>query len=157
MKKLLTDKRGGMYIFMLLFLLFVVFAMIIGTEVARVYDIKQNLDDDIYRSANRAIKTAMYEEWRIDGVSKFNESTARSYFYQYLKEDLGLTSSLKKIENGLEVYQLVIDDLIVDGENARMTVKATAYADPLYLAKIYGQKWVIPIERKSRNIRSDFY
>lgn len=128
--------------------------MIIGSEVMRVHDLKEHLEDEIYRASNLAIKTAMYDSYRIDSISKFDEQIAVEYFYSYLEKDLDLSSSMEKFQdNGDLAYKLTISDVSVNGDTVRMNVKAIAYAPTLF--HLWDSQWEIPIDILSRNMRTD--
>lgn len=153
-RKLVKEQSGSLYILTLIFLFLIVFTMLIFTEVLRVHDLKEHLDDEIYRASNLAIKTAMLDSYRIDSRSKFDEQVAIDYFYSYLKKDLELNSKGEQYQsNGDLVYNLVINEIYVNGDTVRMNIKATAYAKPLF--NLWDNKWVIPLDILSRNIRTD--
>lgn len=154
LKKSSHDQRGSMFIGVILLVGLIVSLALIVSEVLRVYDLHEHLNDEIYRASNLAIKTAMHDSYRIDGVSKFDEKIAVDYFYSYLENDLKLNASSEKLEDDGDVaYKLVINSVEVNGDTVRMKVKATAYASPLF--NLWNNKWEIPLEIVSRNIRTD--
>lgn len=153
-RQIAKDERGSLYIFILIFLFLIICVMLITSEVMRVHDLKEHLDDEIYRASNLAIKTAMYDNYRIDSTSKFDEQVAVAYFKDYLKKDLGLNESYEKsADNGETAYKLVINSIDVNGDTVRMNVKATAYSKAMF--NLWDQEWEIPIDILSRNIRTD--
>ncbi|QIB69774.1 hypothetical protein Ami103574_10780 [Aminipila butyrica] len=152
--KLVKDEGGTLYILILVFLFLIICVMLVTSEVLRVHDLKAHLDDEIYRAANLSIKTAMYDSYRIDSTSKFDETVAVEYFYTYLKEDLHLNGSFEKLnDNGEIEYTLVINKVSVNGDTVRMNVRATAFSPTLF--HLWEQKWEIPIDVLSKNIRTD--
>lgn len=152
--KLCRDEKGSSYLLILAFTFLILIFFIVGMEVSRVHDIREHIYDEMYRASNLAIKKAMYDSYRIDSSSKFDETIAKNSFEEYLLEDLNLTSSYEKLdEDGNEVYSLKIDDIKLDGDNARMEVKATVYAKPSF--NLWSSNWEIPLNIKSRNIRTD--
>lgn len=153
MKKFIQDSCGAMHITTLLICVIVAVVALGATEVFRVQGIHEHLQDELYRASNVAIKAAMYDSYRIDGVSRFDESKAVEAFYDYLYNDLGLNSSIEKWEQGELVYRLKISDIKVNGQTTRMTIDGVAYADTSF--NLINQKWEVPVAVTSRNMRVD--
>lgn len=153
MKKFINDSRGAMHITTILLCVLVALIALGTTEVFRVQGIHEHLQDELYRASNVAIKAAMYDSYRIDGVSKFDESKAVEAFYDYLYNELGLNSSFEKWEQGQLVYRLEISDIKVNGQTTRMTIEGVTYADTSF--NLINQKWQVPVEVTSRNMRVD--
>lgn len=152
-KALISDDRGELNILGAIFLAMLFIAMLVVHEVMVLHDLKEHLDDEIYRSANLAIKTAMYDSYRIDSTSKYNEEVAEAAFYKYLKENLVLDGNLCRYdEKGKLKYKVVLEKVVIDGESVRMRIKGRAYTDSTW--NIFDQ-WQIPFDILSRNMRTD--
>lgn len=153
MKKLLNCKKGSMHIALIFIVIFLLGAALIGIEIFRINGINQHLNDELYRATNLAVKTAMYDSWRQDHISKFDNAIAYEAFYDYLYNELKLNRNLEKYENGEEIYNLTINEMNIDGENVRMNVKATATAKSIF--NFWSENWIVPIDVTSRNMRVD--
>lgn len=153
MKKLLKSKNGSMHVMVIFITIFLLGGAMIGVEFFRIQSINQHLNDELYRAANLAVKTAMYDSWRQDHISKFDDDLARDAFYDYLYGDLQLDSNLEKYENGESVYSVKINEMNIDGENVRMNVKANVTVETLF--NLWGDQWSVPIDVTSRNMRVD--
>lgn len=149
-KNITKDEKGSLHIALLFVAIFIIAVALLVVEYFRVMGIHQHLDDELYRASNIAVKQAMYDSYMWDEKGKIDETIAIDAFYDYLVNDLGLNSNLEKFENQELVYTLVIKDMRVDSDKARMYVTATAYASPAF--KMWDEKWEIPIKVMSRNI-----
>ena len=151
MKKLIRDKRGDMYIIVALSCVLLIMAVMILSEVLRVYDIRQHLHDELYRASNIAVKTAMIDSFMWDVEGRMDESAAVAAFNGYLHSDLGLNGALEMVRDGEVVYRLNIIEIRPNGSAAALEVDAVAFAD-LAFFRFLGQQWEIPIRVVSRNI-----
>lgn len=149
----MQDHRGSMQLSLIILLGIIVGIGGVVTEVLRVHGIQEHLSDELYRASNLAIKTAMYDSWRIDHISRFDEDTAMDAFYDYLQNELKLTANNEKIVDGKVQYKLVVNNISVNGVAVRMHVEATAYSTPIF--RFLDFQWELPINVTSRNMRVD--
>lgn len=151
MKKLIKDNRGDMYAVVALSCVFLIMVVMILSEVIRVFDIREHLNDELYRAANISVKTAMLDSFMWDREGRMDETVAVNSFNDYLRNDLGLNARLEMVRGGEVIYELKIIDMRPDGDNARLEVDAIAFADMQFF-RFLGQRWQIPIKVVSRNI-----
>lgn len=154
-QNLLTDRRGELIFGVLGFFALLLLLTIIFGEIFKANSMYDQLDDQLNRGVNLAVKTAMYDSYRQDKKNKMDVDVAKREFYNYLHNDMKLNNALEKLSAGQEpyAYKLIIKDQDVKvDDNARMTVKATAYVPIMGMASM---QWELPITVKSRNMRVD--
>lgn len=137
---------------MFFIIFFVVGSTLFLSERLNINGINDHLNNELNRAANLAIKEAMYDSERMDSISKFDEKVAYKAFYDYLYDDLQLDRSLRKYSGEKLAYTVVIGDLHIDGNTARLYLKATAYVPSMFG---FGMDWQLPIDVRSRNMRVD--
>jgi len=151
MKNLIADKRGAMYIIVALSCVFLIMIAMLLSEALRVFDIRQHLQDELYRASNVAVKTAMLDSFMWDAQGRMDEGLAVTAFNDYIRNDLGLNAAYEMWRGGELIYTLVILDIRPDNAAAQIEVDAIAFADLCYF-RFLGQKWEVPINVRSRNI-----
>lgn len=128
------------------------------SDFLRVYTLQENISDELYRGANLAIKTAMYDSHRQSGVSKYDVDLAEDAFYSYLYDDMGLNRSFekKKADGGVEYSLSDLEIVMVSGgagSTPRLSVEAVIHTTPVYFGQFFDYEF--PVKVKSRNMRVD--
>lgn len=154
MKDLLKSKKGDMAITVIAMVFIVMGIGMIITEYLKVNGINDHLETGLNRAVNLSIKEAMYDSFRQDYLNKLDTDVAKSKFYAYLHEDLALDSQLEKHQSGQTkyVYRIEIKSIEIDGENAKMKVKAVASVPCFFMGL---SDWQLPVNVGSRNMRVD--
>ncbi|WP_324824319.1 hypothetical protein [Sinanaerobacter sp. ZZT-01] len=154
MRNLCKDKRGDLLITTL-----AIFVLLLGmgtfvAEYLKVHGMHDHVETELNRAVNLSIKEAMYDSYRQDYLNKLDPDVAKDKFYRYLHEDLDLDSNFEKHQPGQKkyAYKVEIKDLEIDGENAKMKVKAVANVPCVFVGL---PDWQLPINVGSRNMRVD--
>lgn len=154
-KKLLCDKQGKMYVGVFLFLALVLFIAFLCAETMKLYDMQEYTKEQVYRSCNIAVKEAMLDSYRLDGESRISEDTVKANFYESLERDMGLNSNLEKYNDGKKIIEIVIEEINVDENNARMEVKGKIITGSVF--EFAKREIALPFKVKSKNMRLDNY
>jgi len=150
----LQEKKGGSTLMTMFFCIIVLGIGLFLSDYFRAFTLQENLSDELYRASNLAIKTAMYDSYRIDSVSKYDEDVCYDAFYDYLHDDMNLNSRLEKYADDGELeYRLTINHMELDGDGTRLAIRATIYTPPRYFSQWFTYEFSIRV--KSRNMRID--
>ena len=150
---LLNKKKcSGTILTMILVFFLITFIVTIG-EFYRIHLLQQEVEYQLQRSVNCAVEYSMDDSYRQDKIINLNVALAKSEFYKYLVEDVGLDSSHRKYEGGKLKYKLYFSSVGGASNPAVLMVKGRVEADSLF-AFLSG-KIKIPFEISSTNYRLD--
>lgn len=150
---LLNKKKcSGTILTMILVFFLITFIVTIG-EFYRIHLLQQEVEYQLQRSVNCAVEYSMGDSYRQDKIINLNVALAKSEFYKYLVEDVGLDSSHRKYEGGKLKYKLYFSSVSGTSNPAVLMVKGRVEADSLF-AFLSG-KIKIPFEISSTNYRLD--
>ena len=137
---------------MILVFFIITFAVTIG-EFYRIHLLQQDIEYQLQRSVNCAVEFAMGDSYRADKIINLDVTTAKSEFYTYLREDVGLDASHRKYNDGRLKYRLYFSQVDGTSNPAVLTVRGEAEADSLFTFLIGKIK--IPFNISSTNYRVD--
>ncbi len=143
---------GGIILTMIIVFVLVTLTVTVG-EFYRIHLIQQDIEYQLQRSVNCAVEYAMGDSYRQDKIVNLNVSQAKSEFYKYLIEDVGLDLKHRKYKNGKLTYRLYFTDVSGTSNPAVLSVKGRAEASSLFAFLTGGIK--IPFEISSTNYRID--
>lgn len=148
------DKKYGDGIIMTMMLVFfvIIFVVLIG-EVYRVHILQQEIEYQLQRCVNCAVEYAMGDSYRQDRIVNLDVDAAKSKFYEYLSEDVGLDSGYRKVKDGQEEYKIAFERVSGTSNPAVFNVKGTAYANSIFT--IFSSGIRIPFDISSTNYRLD--
>lgn len=150
-----TDRKkkcGGLILTMILVFVLVTFSVTIG-ELYRMHLLQQDIEYQLQRSVNCAVEYAMGDSYRQDKIVNLNVTLAKSEFYKYLKEDVGLDSDNRKYKNGKLRYKLYFTSVDGTSNPAVFTAQGKAKAESLF--SFLAGKIEIPFKISSTNYRTD--
>lgn len=145
-------KGSGLLLIMILVFFMVTFIVTVG-EFYRIHILHQEIETHLQRTVNCAVEYAMGDSYRQDKIVNLNVGLARTQFYKFLGEDMGLDSYNRKYKNGELVYTLYFSSVNGTSNPAVFTVKGTAKARSLYTFLIGDIE--IPFDISSTNFRVD--
>lgn len=152
-KKLLKDRSGTMFVYVLIILTFLLsFSLLVG-ELYRVHSIQTHLEYEMQRAVNIAVEDAMKDSWRQDKIGKLDTARARQDLYEYLDVWLGLNGALEKYQDGTLVYTVRIDTLTATEDPPRLHVSGRIVIPNAY--PLFATNMEIPFGIASRNRRND--
>lgn len=122
-------------------------------EFFRIYMLQQDIEYQLQRSVNCAVEFAMGDSYRQDKIINLNVSLAESEFYTYLRDDVGLDSSHRKLKDGKLVYRLYFTEVSGISSPAEFSVKGYAQAESIFSFLTNDIK--IPFKISSTNFRVD--
>ena len=150
---LINKKKGsGTILTMILVFFLVTFIVTIG-EFYRIHLLQQEVEYQLQRSVNCAVEYAMGDSYRQDKIINLEVDEAKSEFYKYLSEDVGLDSNHRMYKDGKLKYKLYFTSVGGESNPAVLTVKGNVEADSLF-AFLTG-KIKIPFSISSTNYRLD--
>lgn len=117
------NKSGSfpIFAFIIIFVLLTFSCMIM--EVYRVHSLQSHVEYELQRAVNIAVEEAMHDTWRIDKFNKLDTAQATADFYDYLYNDLELTHTLEKMQDGKKVYTLQFNGITTTYDPPRLFVK----------------------------------
>jgi hypothetical protein len=139
---------------LMLVLIFVLLSLsVILSEIYRIHGIHSHLEYELQRAVNIAVEDAMEDSWRQDKLNKLDAAKARSFFFYYLQNDLGLSGGYQKIGDGKIVYTLVFDDIDTQIDPPRLLVSGHARVRSEFAFLVDDIR--IPFTIRSKNFRID--
>ena len=121
-------------------------------EFYRIYTVKQNLDIELSRAVNIALDLSMMDIYRRDHELELDVGDAIDSFYSYLHNELKLDGNLiNRDASGNEVFELVIDDLFIQGSPPVIRLRASILIKPTYFGNMYLSKIKFPVRAASHN------
>lgn len=151
--KLQSKKKcSGTILTMIMVFFLVTFIVTIG-EFYRIHLLQQDVEYQLQRSVNCAVEYAMGDSYRQDKIINLDVSEAKSEFYKYLSEDVGLDSNHRMYKDGKLKYKLYFTSIGGTSNPAVLTVKGRVETDSLF-AFLAG-KIKIPFCISSTNYRLD--
>lgn len=127
---------------------------ILVSECFYVYNIKQNIDIELARAANTAVDMSMSDAHRQDRISELDEEAAYVRFFNYLYDDMNLTSRLEaRSPGGSNIYILEIDNLTVTRSPPGISITGTIAVQPLFISGIIHAPIRVPVRCNSINRR----
>ena len=149
----LNKKRcSGTILTMILVFFLITFCVTIG-EFYRIHLLQQDIEYQLQRSVNCAVEFAMGDSYRQDKIINLDVDLAKTEFYKYLSDDVGLDSFLRKYEGGKLKYRLYLTSVTGTSDPAVFTVKGRLEADSLF--DFLSGKIKIPFSISSTNYRLD--
>ena len=130
----------------------VTFIVTVG-EFYRIHIMQQDIDMHLQRTVNCAVEYAMGDSYRQDKITNLNVGLARSKFYEFLGEDMGLDSRNRKYSGGECIYTLYFTSVNGTSNPAVFTVKGYAKARSLFT--FLTGEIEIPFSISSTNFRTD--
>jgi len=131
--RLIRDNKGDLaiWLFLITFVLLTVAGIVI--EVLRVHNVYEHVQSELGRAVNTAVEYAIDDDSRIDEITRMDTLVATSQFYDYLYNELELTSGLAKIGgDGKTAYSLSISSLSVTDSAPRMVVTGTVTVNSIF-------------------------
>lgn len=154
-KRFLNDEKGDVLVSSLI-VLFIVFMMaFFALYGSHLYDMHEQISEEVERSLNLAIKEAMQDGRRLDAESYIDSNDTKEFFYDSLKKDMGLNESFKMIKDGKVIYSLKINNIEIEEEEARAKAKGIATYEANF--GFFKKDIDIPINVKSKNMRLKEY
>ena len=143
------------------FIVFVfVFAIVatLSIEYYRIFSLQESVTTEISRALNISVDIAMLDLDRIQHTSVMDCDVAKDEFKEYLHDVMGLNSYNEKFDsNGKFMYQIIIDDEILQESPAEYTVSGRIRMAPSMIENFMpdGYTFDIPFRQKSKNTRYD--
>lgn len=153
MRRLLRNRSGSMFVYILIILAFLLTFSGLVSELYRVHSIQTHLEYEMQRAVNIAVEEAMKDSWRQDKLGKLDTSKATQDLYEYLDIWLGLNGALEKYQDGTLIYSIQLDSLTATEDPPRLLTKGkmTIYSSyPLFVTNVE-----VPFNIASRNKRLD--
>ena len=133
---LLGDCCGGAGAGVLLMFAITITAFLLICEFYYAFTVKQGIDIELSRAANTAVDLAMSDAHRQDRLSEMDVSAAYDRFYDYLYNDMNLSSRLEAhSRNGEVVYSLEINSVSIEPSPPSIRATATVIMHPAFLGR----------------------
>lgn len=110
-KRVLQNRRGDTFIFIIILVFFILTLSAILIEYFRMESLYQQVEYVLQRGVNSAVEYAMLDEYRRDGVARMNTAAAEEKLYEYLHESMELDAGLNKYADDEWDYQLEIENV----------------------------------------------
>lgn len=122
LKQALCNRKGDIFIFVLilLFFIFTVSAMLI--EYMRIESLYEQVEYTLQRGVGGSVEYAILDEYRHDGYTRMDSELAEAKLYEYLYESMKLDAELNKYAGEQWVYQLEIDSIDATDDPPRLTL-----------------------------------
>ena len=131
-------------------------AFLLVCEFFYAFGVKQNLDDELSRAANIAVDLAMSDAHRQDHLSELDAGAAYTQFFDYLYNDMSLSSSLEaKSPDGDKIYSLKINELNINPSPPGIRVTAAVTVQPIFLRRLVPAPIRFTIRVSSVNRRKE--
>jgi hypothetical protein len=121
-KRILRNRKGDTFIFIIILVFFILTLSAILTEYFRMESLYQQTEYTLQRGVNSAVEYAIRDEYRRDGYALLDTEIAEEKLYQYLHDSMELDSGLNKYSNGEWVYELEIEDIHITESPPRLTL-----------------------------------
>ncbi|MDD4833389.1 MAG: hypothetical protein PHC44_01460 [Lutispora sp.] len=121
-KRILEDRRGDAFVFILVFVFFILTLSAILIEYFRMESLYQQVEYVLQRGVNTSVEYAMLDEYRRDGYARIDSELAKEKLYKYLHESMKLDSGLNKYADKEWVYELEIKSVDATDNPPRLTL-----------------------------------
>ena len=153
MTRLLKDKSGSMFVYVLIILTFLFSFSLIVSEFYRIHSIQTHGEYEIQRAVNISVEEAMHDSFRQDKLGRLDTARARQNFTNYLRQDLGLNTSMQMRADGRTVYTLRLDTVTATEDPPRLNVQGSIIIPSAY--PFLSGDVEVPFNISSRNTRID--
>lgn len=152
MKFCLKKKCSATILTMILVFFMITFIVTIG-EFYRIHLLQQDIEYQLQRSVNCAVEYAMGDSYRQDKITNLNVGVAKTKFYKFIRDDMGLDSNNRKYKDGKLVYTL--EFVSVNGTSNPAVFNVKGYASARSLFSFLTGNIEIPFDISSTNFRTD--
>ncbi|MBE6061914.1 MAG: hypothetical protein E7215_17385 [Clostridium sulfidigenes] len=121
-KRVLQNRRGDTFIFIIILVFFILTLSAILIEYFRMESLYQQVEYVLQRGVNSAVEYAMLDEYRRDGVARMDTAAAEEKLYEYLHKSMELDTGLNKYANDEWDYQLEIENVHATESPPRLTL-----------------------------------
>lgn len=121
-KRMLQNRKGDAFVFILILVFFIMTLAAILIEYFRMESLYQQVEYVLQRGVNSAVEYAMMDEYRRDGYARMNAAVAEEKLYEYLHENVALDDELNKYSGGEWNYQLEIESFNATESPPRLTL-----------------------------------
>lgn len=121
-KHILQDRKGDVFVFIVILVFFILTLSAILIEYFRMESLYQQVEYVLQRGVNASVEYAMLDEYRRDGYALMDSSLAEEKLYEYLRESMKLDSELNKYAGEEWVYELQIKRINATDSPPRLTL-----------------------------------
>ena len=145
-KERLNAKKNGSGLLMVMILVFFLITFI-------VHIMQQEIEIHLQRAINCSVEYAMGDSYRQDKITNLNVGVAKTKFYKFIRDDMGLDSNNRKYKDGKLVYRL--EFVSVNGTSNPAVFNVKGYASARSLFSFLTGNIEIPFDISSTNFRTD--
>ena len=139
-------KGSGLLMVMILVFFLITFIVTVG-EFYRIHIMQQEIEIHLQRAINCSVEYAMGE------ITNLNVGVAKTKFYKFIRDDMGLDSNNRKYKDGKLVYRL--EFVSVNGTSNPAVFNVKGYASARSLFSFLTGNIEIPFDISSTNFRTD--
>ncbi|MCB8818417.1 TadE/TadG family type IV pilus assembly protein [Desulfosporosinus shakirovi] len=121
-RKILSNRKGDAFVFILILVFFILTLSAILIEYFRMESLYQQVEYVLQRGVNASVEYAVLDEYRRDGYARMDSALAEDTLYTYLHESMGLDAALNKYADEQWVYELEIEGIDATAEPPRLTL-----------------------------------
>lgn len=121
-KKLLKDRRGDTFVFIVILVFFILTLAVILNEYFRIESLYQQIEYVLQRGVNSALEYSIKDEYRRDGYVLSDTEVAEEKLHEYLHESMELDAELNKYAGTQWDYQLEIKRIHATESPPRLTL-----------------------------------
>ena len=153
-KERLNAKKKGSGLLMVMILVFFLITFIVTVgEFYRIHIMQQEIEIHLQRAINCSVAYAMGDSYRQDKITNLNVGVAKTKFYKFIRDDMGLDSNNRKYKDGKLVYRL--EFVSVNGTSNPAVFNVKGYASARSLFSFLTGNIEIPFDISSTNFRTD--
>ncbi len=124
-KRILQNRRGDAFVFILILVFFILTLSAILIEYFRMESLYQQVEYVLQRGVNTSVEYAMLDEYRRDGYARMDSDLAEKKLYEYLHESMELDSGLNKYAGEQWTYEMEIERTDATDTPPRLTLNGT--------------------------------
>jgi hypothetical protein len=124
-KRMMNNRKGDVFLFILILVFFILTLAVILSEYFRIESLYQQAEYVIQRGVNSSVEYAMRDDYRRDGYSRMDSALAEETLYAYFHENMGLDSELNKYDGNQWVYQLEVERIDATDSPPCLTLTGT--------------------------------
>lgn len=121
-KKLLKNRRGDTFVFIIILVFFILTLAAILIEYLRMESLYQQIEYVLQRGVNSAVEYSIKDEYRRDGYVLLDTEVAEEKLYEYLHESMELDAELNKYAGTQWNYRLEIERIHATESPPRLTL-----------------------------------
>ncbi len=121
-RRILQNRRGDTFIFILILVFFILTLSAILIEYFRMESLYQQVEYVLQRGVNSSVEYAMMDEYRRDSYARLDSSLAKDKLYEYLHQSMKLDAGLNKYAGEEWVYELEIKNINATANPPRLTL-----------------------------------